>query len=180
MAKKKSLSKYSFLVALVALVFGVVGFCMVFFKGFVYTTSAVGTIASGTAEYPGLAVIFGGTHDVVVSATTIIGAGSTTSSMEFAFNPIGTLAFVFALVAGVVGLFGSKVKFLNYVAVLLSLVGTVMAFFVVNGFAAVNSTENVTIDPSTFKWGATYIVALVCFVLETLGILFTSVTTLKK
>ena len=184
MAKKKNNFSLGFVVSCVACLLAIAGFCMVFTNGFIYTegsASIFGITASGKVSYPGLGVIFGGTHDVIVSQTnSITGSSSTTTSADFAFNVVGCIAFVLALLGGVVGIFGSKNKFVALVAVILALAGAVMVFFTVNGYAIANSTDSAKLDPNDFKWGVGLIVAIICFCLETLALCFNAFKALKK
>ena len=184
MAKKKNKFGLGFIVACIVCLLAIVGFCMVFTQGFIYAESSVSDIyvsISGKVSYPGLGVVFGGTHDVVISQTNnITGGSSTTPATDFAFNFVGCFAFVLALLGGVVGLFGSKNKYVALCAVVLALVGTVMVFFTVSGYAAVNSTDNVKLDPNSYKWGAGLIIAIICFCVETLGLCYNAFKALKK
>lgn len=183
MAKKKKKFGLGFIVAFVALILAVVGFCMVFTQGFIYSETAgslIGITASGKVSYPGLGVIFGGTHNIVISQTNnITGSSSTTSSMDFAFNFVGFFAFILALLGGLAGIFGVKNKYVALCSVILALAGTVMVFFTVNGYCAVNS-GNAKLDPNNFKWGAGLIIAIVCFCLETLGLCYNAFKAIKK
>ena len=184
MAKKKNKFSLGFIVACVACLLAIIGFCMVFTQGFIYAEnggSMLGISVSGKVSYPGLGVVFGGTHNVVVTATTnITGSSTTTSSVEFAFNFVGCFAFVLALLGGVVGLFGSKNKYVALCAVVLALVGTVMVFFTVSGYVAANSTDTAKLDPNNYKWGAGLIIAIICFCVETLGLCYNAFKALKK
>lgn len=184
MSQKKNNFSLGFVVACVACLLAIVGFCMVFTQGFIYAESSgsiIGITASGKVSYPGLGIVFGGTHDVVISQTnSITGSSSTSTSMDFAFNFVGCFAFVLALVGGVVGLLGSKNKYVALAAVVLALVGTVMVFFTVSGFAGANSTDSAKLDPNNYKWGAGLIIAIICFCIETLGLCFNAFKALKK
>ena len=182
MAKRKKGLNLGFVVSCVACLLAIAGFCMVFTNGFIYTDSGVESIisVSGKASYPGLGIVFGGTHDVMLSMSSSFGDGSKAISTDFAFNTIGCIAFALALVGGLVGILGTKNKMLAFCACAIALVGTVMVFFTVNGYALANSTDNLSIDPNSFKWGVGYIVAIVCFCLETLGLAYNVFLSIKK
>ncbi len=184
MAKKKKGLNLGFVVSCVACLLAIVGFCMVFTNGFIYvdsgSLSVLGFSGSGKANYPGLGVVFGGTHDVMFYMNSAFGNSSNAISTDFSFNAIGCIAFVLALAGGIVGIFGSKNKIIAFFACAAALIGTIMVFFVVNGYALANSTDNLTIDPSSFKWGIGYIIAIVCFCLETLCLAYDTFLAIKK
>lgn len=184
LAKKKSSLNIQLIISVVAILLAIVGFCMVFTNGFIFLekgASGFGISVSGKTEYPGLGVVFGGTHDVLTSVSTSAGVGTTQAvSTEFKFNFVGCCSFVLALVGATLGFLGGKNKLFNFVAFVVSLAAVVMVFFVVNGYAASNSSESIKIDPSKFKWGATYIIAIVCFVLETLCLAGKTFLSFKK
>ena len=55
-----------------------------------------------------------------------------------------------------------------------------MVFFTVSGYAAANSTDNVKLNPNSYKWGAGLIIAIICFCVETLGLCYNAFKALKK
>jgi hypothetical protein len=119
---------------------------------------------------------------IVLSASG--SSGSVAQSFSFAFNTIGCIALLLPVLGVILGLLGNfvfkKSKLVAFISFALILAGTIMVFFVLNGYALANSTDDYKIDVGDYKWGATYIITVVCYILATLGSGFGLLTSSKK
>jgi hypothetical protein len=164
MSSKKSFN-FGTIFGLLVAVFCLVGCCMVFLPLLTVETSGtiLGVEIKGVTNYPGLGVIFGGTHSV----TSVIGSGTTSTSaamdVDFKFNIIGFLAVLLPLVGAILvclnGFLAKKIPFYSIVGLLLIVVGLVLCFFIPSGFKAVNDGYS----DVEFKYGIGLILMIVFF-----------------
>lgn len=136
------------------------------------TTESSGTIfgtsLKGVTSYPGLGVVFGGTHSVTSVLSVSGSATSTSVDVDFKFNTIGFLAMLLPVLGAILvcinGLVTKKIPFCTIVGLLLIVVGIVLCFFVPSGFKAVNETGDIDL-----KYGIGLILMIVFFGLALLG-----------
>lgn len=161
MAKKKM----KFIIpGAIALVLGVVAFCMMFVNAVTYTGKFIGS----TASVKGMLVAFGGkAEDGLFSLVTNV------KDFEFKFNIMTTLGFALPLIGGVLALISKNGLIMKIVTTACFVVGAVFLFSTV-GFMSISLDKNLKslIDTAyTAKLAAGPIVAgilsvlgaLVCF-----------------
>lgn len=164
------MKKFLQFAGLISLVLAAVGFVLIM-TTHALEFAAANSIASSSAWYSGVAVIFGkGPAEV---SGSILGIGGT-SAGNFEGNPAvtGLLAWIFALVAMIVLLLGVvlpllKIKalekfagLLNLCALALLVVGGIFCFTVLPSFAAANEWNN------TDNWalGAGWVIGGILFI----------------
>jgi len=123
------------------IVFCIAGCCMMLLP---LITSGSGSIV---ITYPGLAVVFGGTHDVTYTLTTGNFITSTIISQDFKFNVFATLAFFLPLIGGILVVINKfvtkKMPFFSIIGFLLIVIGLVLLFFVKSSFNSLNEFDDI-------------------------------------
>lgn len=140
MSNKKSFD-LGIILGLLTITFCIVGCCMMFLPLIVRSSDSI------VVTYPGLAVVFGGTHDVTYTLTTGNFITSTSVSQDFKFNVFAMLAFFLPLIGGIFTVLNKfvtkKMPFFSIIGFLLIVIGLVLLFFIKSSFNSLNEFDDI-------------------------------------
>jgi|GEM_PF-2191659 len=145
---KGKIRNLNIILSVIVLFFAIAGFCMVFLPMLkeVTVTSIFGVTYTTSVVYPGLGVIFGGTHDVITTISSGSNNVNTSISTDFVFNIVGFLGFLLPLLGAILVVANKfvtkKVPIFSIVGLILMVVGIVLLFFVPSYFKNINGMDN--------------------------------------